>query len=74
MPVALHASQDARTHGDMDNAPSLQHIVSTVQQLTDLDLAALLCFVADQHCCIINVDEHLLPDVATELELVLDPM
>jgi hypothetical protein len=39
-----------------------------------LDLAALLCFVADQHCCIINADEHLLPDVATELELVLDPM
>lgn len=58
----------------MDNAPNPQHIVSIVQQLSDLDLAALLCFVADQHCCIINADEHLLPDVATELELVLDPM
>jgi hypothetical protein len=58
----------------MDHAQNLQDIVSKVQELSDLELAALLCFVADQHCCIINADEDLLPDLAAELSLVIESM
>jgi hypothetical protein len=45
-------------------------ITTKIQALSDLELAVLLCFVADQHCCIIQADEEFLPPVARELELV----
>jgi hypothetical protein len=40
-----------------------------VQALSDLELAVLICLVADQHC-IIEADEGLINDVEKELELV----
>jgi hypothetical protein len=40
-----------------------------VQALSDLELAVLICFVAEQHC-IIEAEEHLTNDVAEELKLV----
>jgi hypothetical protein len=40
-----------------------------VQALSDLELAVLICLVADQHC-IIEADEDLINDVEKELELV----
>jgi hypothetical protein len=45
-------------------------IAQTVQSLGDLELAALLCFVADQHCCLIEADEADLEAVEDELQQV----
>jgi hypothetical protein len=40
-----------------------------VQGLSDLELAVLICIVAEQHC-IIETSDNLINDVAKELELV----
>jgi hypothetical protein len=44
-------------------------IAVKVQALSDLELAALICLVADQHC-IIETEHDLLKDVEEELRLV----
>jgi hypothetical protein len=44
-------------------------IALKVQTLSDLELAVLICFVAEQHC-IIKTEEELTNDVAEELKLV----
>jgi hypothetical protein len=41
-----------------------------LQDLSDLELAILLCYVANQHTLLIYADEDLLPEVAQELESV----
>lgn len=45
------------------------HIVDKVQALSDIELAALLCLITDQHC-IIESDEHSLEDIDREIRLV----
>ena len=40
-----------------------------IHNLSDLELANLLCLIADQHC-IINTDEEFLDTLAHELQLV----
>jgi hypothetical protein len=49
-------------------------IASKVQELSDLELAALLCFVAEQHCCIIEADQVDLDNVQEEIKLVRDSL
>lgn len=44
-------------------------IANKVQALSDLELAALICLVAEQHC-IIEAEEGLLYDVGKEIKLV----
>jgi hypothetical protein len=44
-------------------------ITEKVQALSDLELAVLICLVADQHC-IIEAEKELLRDVQEELKLV----
>ncbi|KAF2806450.1 uncharacterized protein BDZ99DRAFT_95204 [Mytilinidion resinicola] len=44
-------------------------IVERVQSLSDIELASLLCLVADQHC-IIEAEEGLLDGVEREIQLV----
>ncbi|KAF3046280.1 hypothetical protein E8E11_003533 [Didymella keratinophila] len=44
-------------------------LVEKVQTLSDLELAALVCLVAEQHC-IIETEEQLLDTVESELKLV----
>ena len=44
-------------------------LVEKVQSLSDLELAALVCLVAEQHC-IIETEEQLLDTVESELKLV----
>ena len=44
-------------------------IALKVQTLSDLELAALICLVAEQHC-IIEAELNSLNDVAQELKLV----
>jgi hypothetical protein len=44
-------------------------ITEKVQALSDLELAVLICLVADQHC-IIEAEKELLHDVQEELKLV----
>lgn len=44
-------------------------LVEKVQTLSDLELAALVCLVAEQHC-IIQTERELLDNVELELELV----
>jgi len=44
-------------------------IAEKVQALGDLELAVLICLVADQHC-IIETEKELLQDVSAELQLV----
>ena len=44
-------------------------ITEKVQSLSDLELAVLICLVADQHC-IIEADRQLTRDVLEELKLV----
>lgn len=44
-------------------------IALKVQALSDLELAVLICLVADQHC-IIETETSLLSDVEQELRLV----
>jgi hypothetical protein len=47
------------------------HLVEKVQELSDLELACLLCFVADQHCCIIETDSDDLNALEKEIGLVI---
>ena len=49
----------------MDN----QRVVQKVQELSDVELAALLCLVANQHC-IIQTDKDFLDGLRDELQLV----
>lgn len=44
-------------------------IISKVQDLSDLELATLICLVAQEHC-IIDTEPDALDDLAQELELV----
>ncbi|KAK5241148.1 hypothetical protein LTR16_009710, partial [Cryomyces antarcticus] len=44
-------------------------VADKVQQLSDLELATLLCLVAEQHC-IIQAEEDSLDDLEQELALV----
>lgn len=44
-------------------------LVEKVQTLSDLELAVLVCLVAEQHC-IIQTEEQLLDNVKEELRLV----
>lgn len=44
-------------------------IAIKVQALSDLELAVLICLVADQHC-IIDTEQHLIKNVEEELRLV----
>lgn len=32
-------------------------ITAKIQQLSDLELALLICFVAEQHCCVVNTED-----------------
>jgi hypothetical protein len=50
----------------------VEAIVAKVQQLSDLELATLLCLVAKQHC-LIETEEDLLVDVSHEVALVRIP-
>jgi hypothetical protein len=49
-----------------------QHLIDRVPDLSDLELATLLCLVAKQHCIIETADE-LIDDLASELALVSPP-
>lgn len=51
----------------MEEADNL--IAIKVQALSDLELAVLICLIADQHC-IIETEQNLLKDVEEELRLV----
>jgi hypothetical protein len=44
-------------------------LVERVQNLSDLELATLLCLIAKQHCCI-EVEDELVDDLAQELAIV----
>lgn len=44
-------------------------IVEKVQALSDIELAALLCLVTDQHC-IVETEKDLIDGVEQELQLV----
>jgi hypothetical protein len=44
-------------------------IAEKVQALSDIELAALLCLVADQHC-IVETEKDLIDGVEQELQLV----
>jgi hypothetical protein len=48
---------------------SEDHVTEKVQSLSDLELAVLICLVADQHC-IIEAERELTRDVVEELKLV----
>lgn len=45
------------------------HLVEKVQTLSDLELAVLICLIAEQHC-IIQTEHELLENVEDELKLV----
>lgn len=44
-------------------------LIEKVQDLSDLELAALICFIAQEHC-IIDTEPDIINDLAQELELV----
>lgn len=44
-------------------------IIDTVQELSDLELAVLICLVAQEHC-IIDTEPDALEDLSQELQLV----
>jgi hypothetical protein len=48
---------------------SEDRVPEKVQSLSDLELAVLICLVADQHC-IIEAERELTRDVVEELKLV----
>jgi hypothetical protein len=48
---------------------SAQAFLEHVEDLTDLELAVLLCLVAQHHCMMVTTD-NLLDDLASELALV----
>jgi len=45
-------------------------LVETVQNLSDLELAALICLIAQEHC-VIDTEPDALDELAEELELVI---
>ena len=47
----------------------LQYFVDHVQDLSDLELAMLLCLIAKQHC-LVETPDDLIDDLASELALV----
>ena len=51
----------------MDEADD--RIVDKVQALSDIELAVLLCLVADQHC-IVEADAEVIDRVGVELQIV----
>lgn len=51
----------------MDDA--VQNVSQRVQELSDLELAALICLVADEHC-VIATEDDLLQDLEQELRIV----
>lgn len=44
-------------------------LITKIHELSDLELAALICLVAEEHC-IIDTDSEALDDLVQELELV----
>jgi hypothetical protein len=48
---------------------SYDRLVEKVQTLSDLELAVLICLIAEQHC-IIQTEHGLLENVEEELKLV----
>ena len=46
-----------------------QQFIDIVQDLSDLELATLLCLVAKEHC-LIEANDELIDDLAAELALV----
>lgn len=45
-------------------------LIERVQELSDLELAALICFITQEHC-IVDTDPDALNDVVEELQLVV---
>lgn len=66
IPVCEVGARHTR-HKAMEGAGG--HIAEKVQALSDIELALLLCLVADQHC-IIETDEPLLDGLEHELRIV----
>lgn len=60
-------STSRNTKSSMEDDTS--RLASKVQELGDIELAALLCFIAQEHC-IIEADEEELQNVEQELGLV----
>jgi hypothetical protein len=50
-----------------DEAPN---VLDKVQVLGDIELACLLCFIADQHAFLLEAEENDLEALETELQLV----
>ena len=48
-----------------------ENLLDKVQELSDLELAALLCLTAEEHC-IIDTEPDALDDLVLELQLVRD--
>lgn len=48
-----------------------QELIATVQNLSDLELAALICLIAQEHC-VIDTEPDALNELVEELELVRD--
>jgi hypothetical protein len=48
---------------------SYDRLVEKVQTLSDLELAVLICLIAEQHC-IIQTEHELLENIEEELKLV----
>lgn len=46
-----------------------ESLITKVQNLSDLELAALICLIAQEHC-IIDTDPNVLDDLVQELQLV----
>lgn len=46
-----------------------ESLLDKVHELSDLELATLICLVAQEHC-IIDTDPGVLDDLVTELQLV----
>jgi hypothetical protein len=49
-----------------------QNLLDKVHDLSDLELATLICLVAQEHC-IIDTDEESIDELVQELELVCPP-
>jgi hypothetical protein len=48
----------------------MMDFATKLQELSDLELAILLCYVANQHMLLIYADEDRISDVAQEIEAV----
>ena len=49
-----------------------EELINKIHELSDLELAALICLVAEEHC-IIDTDPEVLGDLIQELQLVNIP-